>query len=299
MLMTLIKRPLLISAAVGAALLSTAALAGAQQAPDKGRESDARHEPEMGQPKAGEQPGVGSKGVEHPGKGQPKSVEHSGKDQPKSVERPGKDQPKSVGRTDNDRPKGAERVQPDKDRTKGAEQQGQPKGTRLSEQQRSAVGTKLRETRVEKARVQVSVNVGSHVPRSVHLHALPGTVLAVAPAYRGYSYFVQEDDTIVIVDPRSYVVIDVIPASTRAAGLSLSPEQMHLIYVGVPRDRTVDVRVRLALGAEVPANVELLPFPAEVRARVPEVEGYRYIVTRDDVVIVDPRNRDVVLVISE
>ena len=48
-----------------------------------------------------------------------------------------------------------------------------------------------------------------------------------------------------------------------------------------------------------PAHVELMPFPAEVRAQVPEVAGYRYIVAGDDVAIVDPRNRDIALVISE
>ena len=147
--------------------------------------------------------------------------------------------------------------------------------------------------------MQVSVNVGARVPRSVRLHPLPATILAVAPAYRSYSYFVREDDTIVIVEPRSYVVVEVIPASTRAAGLSLSVEQMRFIHATVPKDRTVDIRLRLALGAEVPAHVELMPFPAEVRAQVPEVEGYRYIVVGDDVAIVDPRNRDIALVISE
>jgi hypothetical protein len=110
---------------------------------------------------------------------------------------------------------------------------------------------------------------------------------------------VQEDETIAIVDPRSHVVVEVIPASTRAAGLSLSPEQMRFIHATVPKDRTVDIRLRLALGAEVPAHVVLMPFPAEVRAQVPEVEGYRYFVADDDVVIVDPRNRDIALVISE
>jgi hypothetical protein len=92
----------------------------------------------------------------------------------------------------------------------------------------------------------------------------------------------------------------VIPASVQtASGLRLSPEQKRFIFASVPKDSAADVRLRLALGAEVPAHVELLPFPSEVRAQVPEVEGYRYIVADGDVVIVDPRNRDIALVISE
>jgi hypothetical protein len=57
--------------------------------------------------------------------------------------------------------------------------------------------------------------------------------------------------------------------------------------------------VRLALGAEVPRNVQLLEFPGDVVARIPEVERFSYVVVDDDVVIVDPAERGVVLVINE
>ena len=178
-------------------------------------------------------------------------------------------------------------------------EKGSPGRARLSEQQRSDIRTRLKERRVEKTRIQVNVNVGSRIPRTVRLHPLPSTIVTLAPAYRGYSYFVRYDDTIVIVDNRTYVVVDVIPATTRVAGLRLSPDQMRFIYARVPKDRSVDVRVRLALGAEVPPDVELLPFPPEVLARIPDVEGYRYIVADRDVAIVDPNDNAVVLVIGE
>jgi hypothetical protein len=57
--------------------------------------------------------------------------------------------------------------------------------------------------------------------------------------------------------------------------------------------------VRLALGAEVPRDVELLAFPRDVVSQVPELGNYRYIVAENDVVIVDPRERGVVLVITD
>ena len=44
----------------------------------------------------------------------------------------------------------------------------------------------------------------------------------------------------------------------------------------------------LALGAEIPRNVELFAFPEEGLACAPELAGYRYIVVEDDVGIVDP-----------
>ena len=115
---------------------------------------------------------------------------------------------------------------------------------------------------------------------------LPATIVSFAPAYRGYSYVLLEDETIVIVEPRTYVIVDVMPAGTQRADrpgrtqLTLSPEQTRFIYTTVPKDRTANVSVRLALGAEVPRDVELLAFPAEVTARVPEVSRYRYIVSR-------------------
>ena len=239
-----------------------------------------------------------SKGAERPDRERSKTTDRPDKDRPKGAERPDKDRPRTTDRPDKDRSKGAER--PDRarpgmpDADKGA--QGR---VRLSDQQRTDIRTKLRDTRVERTRVQVNVNVGSRIPRSVRLRTLPGAIIALAPAYRGHSYFVREDDTIVIVDARTYVVVDVIPAATRAAGLSLSPDQMGFIYARVPKDRSVDIRVRLGLGAEVPPDVELLPFPPEVLARIPEVEGYRYVVANRDVAIVDPRDSAVVLVITE
>jgi hypothetical protein len=279
--------------------------------PDKDRPKGAER-PDKDRPKAVERPDKDQpKGAERPDKDRPKAVERPDKDRPKGAERPDKDRPKAVEQPDKDRPKGAER--PDKDRAKGAErpdksrpgvaqpdaEKGAPGRARLSEQQRSNIRTKLQERRVEKTRIQVNVNVGSRIPRTVRLHPLPSVIVGLAPAYRGYSYFVREDDTIVIVDARTYVVVDVLPATTRVAGLRLSPDQMRFIYARVPKDRSVDVRVRLALGAEVPPDVELLPFPPVVLARIPDVEGYRYIVANRDVAIIDPRDNSVVLVISE
>ena len=106
----------------------------------------------------------------------------------------------------------------------------------------------------------------------MRLLPLPVAIIDLAPSYRGYDYIVLEDETICIVDPRSYEVVDVIPVgSQRAEGprggqrLSLSQEQMRFIAASVPREPRADVRVRLALGAEVPRNVELLAFPRRGR----------------------------------
>jgi hypothetical protein len=151
----------------------------------------------------------------------------------------------------------------------------------------------------------VSINVGARIPRSVRLHTLPVTIVSFAPEYRGYSYIVLEDETICIVDSNTYVIVDVIPAGSQRADrpgrthLTLSQEDMRFIYRTVPKSRTADVRVRLALGAEVPRDVELIEFPADVIERVPDVRRYRYIVTENDIVLVDPDDHQVALVINE
>ncbi|KMO33038.1 hypothetical protein VQ03_25650, partial [Methylobacterium tarhaniae] len=58
--------------------------------------------------------------------------------------------------------------------------------------------------------VNFSLNVGTAVPRSVTLHALPPAILTLVPAYRGFRYVLVQDD-IVIIDPDTYEIVDVIP----------------------------------------------------------------------------------------
>jgi hypothetical protein len=82
--------------------------------------------------------------------------------------------------------------------------------------------------------------------------------------------------------------------------LLLSPEQMRVVYAGVPKDRArAELRIRLGLGAEIPRSVALFAFPDAVIAQVPQVAPFRYIVVEDDVVIVDPADYEIAMVISE
>ena len=212
---------------------------------------------------------------------------------------------------DNDKQKAADQRKGDNDKQKSAKDSNQPQAGRVqvTEEKRSGVRERLvkerRVDRVQRSRINVSINVGARLPRSVRLHALPVTIVSFEPAYRGYSYIVLEDETICIVDSGTYTIIDVIPAgSQRADGpgrahLTLSSDDMRYIYRSVPKDRTANVRIRLALGAEVPRNIELYEFPVEIVERVPDVRRYRYIVADGEVIIVDPNDQAVALVISE
>jgi hypothetical protein len=59
--------------------------------------------------------------------------------------------------------------------------------------------------------VNFSVNVGTVVPRTVRVVAVPATLVEIHPAWRGYMYFVHGDD-IIIVEPGSLRIVAVITA---------------------------------------------------------------------------------------
>lgn len=56
-----------------------------------------------------------------------------------------------------------------------------------------------------------SISVGTRVPRSVHFVTLPSEIVRIVPQYRGYEYFLVEDE-IVIIDPQTLEIVAVIPA---------------------------------------------------------------------------------------
>ena len=280
----------------------------------------------------------GDKATEH---GAGKSAQgEAGKDQDKAgrmgretskgedkAQRTGRDRGERTGQDmSRDKAKGEDKTQRtgrdtgrDKGEGKAAQEQRTPdkqgqmqqtKRVEASEKQHAEVRTHLLRDRniqrTDRSKLNVSVNIGSTLPHSVRLHPLATAVIDVAPVYRGYSYVVLEDDTIVIVDPHSYAIVDVIPASTQRAErsgprghLTLSSDQRRFVLSQIDRKRSADLSVRLALGAEVPNSIEVAPFPEPVIERIPELRSYRYVVAQDQVVIVDPNDHQVALLISE
>ena len=126
------------------------------------------------------------------------------------------------GKVDAQAPKGAQ----DKDSQRGQAQdkdgqrgQGQAqsddKPAQLNDQQRTRISSSIRGhkdvRRIDRSRVSFNINVGVAIPRSFTLYPLPAPILAVVPAYRGYLYIVVGDD-LLIVHPRTYEIVAVIPA---------------------------------------------------------------------------------------
>lgn len=307
---------------------------GAERAPGGG---DRTQQPAPNRAERKSEPGKGAQREQNPPRTaqpndqqqKPKSTQgpKADKESPKSATQPqrDKDQPRTGERQrDQDKQKSATERQRDQDKQKSATDQ-RPQGkdqqksadrpdqkqdrVQVSEQQRTSVRERLaKENRVERVKrtnINVSINVGTRLPRSVRLHTLPVAIVSLAPSYRSYSYFVLEDETICIVDPRTYVIVDVIPAGTQRADrpvrahLVLNSDDMRFIYRTVPKERTANVRIRLALGAEVPRDIGLIAFPDDVIERVPDMRRYRYIVSDGEVVIIDPNDYAVALVINE
>ena len=89
--------------------------------------------------------------------------------------------------------------------------QGAGSAARLSTEQRTKITSIIRQHRVEPAHVNVSINVGTRIPPSVHLYPLPSEVVTIYPEWRGYEYILVGEQ-IVVIDPRTHEIVAVLEA---------------------------------------------------------------------------------------
>jgi hypothetical protein len=101
--------------------------------------------------------------------------------------------------------------------TKGAETRTQTTvgqagaGAKLSTEQRTRITTIIREQHVQpQANVTFEIRPGVRITRDrVSLRPLPSDVVTIYPEWRGYEFFLV-NDRIVVVDPRTLEIVDVI-----------------------------------------------------------------------------------------
>lgn len=207
-----------------------------------------------------------------------------------------------------DGPRQTETRQPDREPTQrtGDTQKAAPRErVQTSEQQRTRIRDSIRQQNVKRhTDVNFSISVGTRVPRGLSLFALPPTVVEVVPAYRDYRYILVRDE-IVIVDPATYTIVDVVDVPSEQARqsgggvqLSLSPAQERLIVNTVDMTPDTDRLGQLGIGGEIPSGVTVRPFPAAILAEIPELSSYSYFVAERDIVICDANNRTIVHVIQ-
>lgn len=85
-------------------------------------------------------------------------------------------------------------------------------GAKLSTEQRTSIRTSITKQKVKPVtNINFSINVGTRVPRTVAFHPLPAEVITIYPAWRGYEFFLVNDE-IVVVNPRTLEIVAVLEA---------------------------------------------------------------------------------------
>ena len=178
----------------------------------------------------------------------------------------------------------------------------------LDDRQRTRVTesiTKLNARPVEN--VNFSLSVGTVVPRDVRFQPLPADVVEVVPQYRGYNFFVVRDD-IVIVDPSSYQIVDVLPRTGRATAAAPASRKMtfsdtdRAVIRKHARSARTEQRAtgssttstRVGVGDRLPDSVEIRSFPEEVYRESPTLREYRYIERDNRTYVVEPHERTII-----
>ena len=82
----------------------------------------------------------------------------------------------------------------------------------LSAEQRTKISAAVRQQNVRGAtNVNFSISVGTHVPRSLRLHALPVSVVEFYPGWRGYQFILVGND-ILVINPRTLEIVAILEA---------------------------------------------------------------------------------------
>src|SRR5262249_7148111 len=63
----------------------------------------------------------------------------------------------------------------------------------LTNEQRTKITSVIKERKVERVNLNVSVSVGTRIPAGVRLHPLPQQVIIIYPEWRGYDYILVGD----------------------------------------------------------------------------------------------------------
>jgi hypothetical protein len=198
--------------------------------------------------------------------------------------------------------------------TKGAsgaepkDKAGSANRVQLTEEKRTNVGqTFAKDGNLNRAtNVNISVNVGTRLPQSVRLVALPASIISIVPEYRSYRYVVVNDQ-VCIVEPNSYEIVEIIPVSGQTAAhsgsgatLVLSEDERAILLreIDMGGGSTLGLGA-IAEGADVPRDVQVRGFPGAIVQKVPKVKGYRFFTAEKRLAIVDPQGSKVLLVIEQ
>jgi hypothetical protein len=89
--------------------------------------------------------------------------------------------------------------------------QGAAGSAKLTTEQRTKITSVIKEQKVERVNLNVSVSIGTRIPTNVRLHPLPQQVIVIYPEWRGYEYILVGDQ-IVIINPRTHEIVAIVEA---------------------------------------------------------------------------------------
>jgi hypothetical protein len=199
------------------------------------------------------------------------------------------------------------------ERTGTGSQAAAPTDVNLNRQQETKISTSISRLNVRPlTSVNFSLNVGTVVPRDVHLSTLPPDVVEIVPQYRGYSFALVKDQ-IVVVDPATYKIVTVLPYSGQSTATTTTTRERSASKFS-DRDREVirkhaktrtegrsearttgsTARTEIHVGERVPDTVEVEEFPSTVYRDAPGLREYRYIHRDTRTYLIEPRERRVI-----
>jgi hypothetical protein len=193
----------------GGAGMSGGASGGAQpmeQAPGK-QQKGAQERPAPTQKSTQQEPGQKSTQQERQEPGQ-KSTQQERKE-PGAQQRQQTQSPSQQRQTESPQQGGAKQGAQTGD-SKGQSKSGMASSNvSLTSEQKTTIRNTVISSGPRISSVNFAVRVGVVVPRSVRIAPVPATLIEIQPAWRGYSYFIYEDE-IIIVEPRTLKIIAVV-----------------------------------------------------------------------------------------
>ncbi|XIA63518.1 DUF1236 domain-containing protein [Bradyrhizobium sp. TZ2] len=191
----------------------------------------------------------------------------------------------------------------------------------LTESQRTRVSQSISRLNAKPVtNINFSLSVGTVVPRDLRFQPLPAEVVEVMPQYRGYNFVVVRED-IVIVDPATYKIVDVLPRGGRSTAAAPAPRKaafsdsdrevvrkhsrssrMEQRARTEPRTIASVTSTRVRVGDHLPDSVDIRTFPDEVYPESPRLvyresprlREYRYIEPDEWTYIIEPGERRII-----
>ena len=156
----------------------------------------------------------------------------------------------------------------------------------------------------ETQNLNIQVNIGTQLPPRVRPRPLPPDIVRIVPRYRGYEYTVVEDE-IVIVEPRSRRVVEVINESGRGSGMAARAGSQRMVITDEQREtlrqsvRRIATTGSTSQAGTLDANcLTLQSVPEELTRANPELGNYKMLAIGEQVVLIDPREQKVVEVVD-